>query len=351
MGNSFEVFSNYVVNKIKRKNRPKVNFFIDKKFTKKLKSSKCLPPSFIFNTKALKKYKKTLIIVCIGNSTVNQPVCRRLIKFGYVKVFSMYEFEDFHCAYDSKSVNQIGKELDKYNNLYPRFASEIFFDDRSRRVFSAFQSSFYFSENPKIPKNVKSDEQIEVEIKFIDSNIDAIKLLSAGSYDGEILNRLSYQLPKIKGTVFFCEPNRENYLRTVSTSKSTSCKLNIVTIPVALGKKFSYINIQGSGVTSRTVKNTNRSYQIVKVPIDFLFDKQGLSHILIDVEGEELDVLSGAKQLIMKSAPNICISVYHHPSDIFRIPIYLHKLQPKYRFYLRNYSGFNTDTLLYCIAR
>ena len=53
------------------------------------------------------------------------------------------------------------------------------------------------------------------------------------------------------------------------------------------------------------------------------------------------------KEIIKKHHPKLAVCVYHSPDHIWTIPQFLHELVPEYKFYLRNYTGFTSETVLY----
>ncbi len=67
----------------------------------------------------------------------------------------------------------------------------------------------------------------------------------------------------------------------------------------------------------------------------------------MDIEGAELEALKGTETLIKKNKPDLAISVYHAPNHIWEIPLYIESLKQGYEFYLRNYTSFTHDTVLY----
>jgi hypothetical protein len=70
--------------------------------------------------------------------------------------------------------------------------------------------------------------------------------------------------------------------------------------------------------------------------------------IKLDIEGSEEAALRGAEHLIRRSRPGLAVSVYHLPSDIWRIPLLLSEyLDGRARFYLRRHSRTIADTVLY----
>ena len=67
----------------------------------------------------------------------------------------------------------------------------------------------------------------------------------------------------------------------------------------------------------------------------------------MDIEGAELDALIGAEKTIRENVPDLGICVYHSPNHLWEIPLFLNNLDLGYRFYLRNYTSFMHETVLY----
>ena len=70
----------------------------------------------------------------------------------------------------------------------------------------------------------------------------------------------------------------------------------------------------------------------------------------MDIEGAELEALKGEEKTIQANRPDLGICVYHSPSHLWEIPLYLHGLGVGYRLYLRNYTSFTGETVLYAAA-
>lgn len=58
----------------------------------------------------------------------------------------------------------------------------------------------------------------------------------------------------------------------------------------------------------------------------------------------------GAKSAIQKYKHKIPICVYRKPEDMLVIQKYIKTLVPDYKFYVRHYSSFDTETVLYAIG-
>ena len=71
--------------------------------------------------------------------------------------------------------------------------------------------------------------------------------------------------------------------------------------------------------------------------------------ITMDIEGAEIFALRGMRKIIERYHPKLAISVYHNPEHLWKIPLLLQEIAPDYKFYLRNYTSFSFETILYAI--
>ena len=83
--------------------------------------------------------------------------------------------------------------------------------------------------------------------------------------------------------------------------------------------------------------------------IDDVVGKDNVTFIKMDIEGSELEALRGASKTIQEHSPKLAISVYHKPEDIIDIPLFISEINSGYKFYLRHYTNWSVDTVLYAI--
>jgi len=83
--------------------------------------------------------------------------------------------------------------------------------------------------------------------------------------------------------------------------------------------------------------------------IDSVLQGERATLIKLDIEGAELQALKGARETIVKHRPRLAVCVYHKPEDMLEIPLYLQSLIPDYKFYIRHYSNFWYETVLYAV--
>jgi hypothetical protein len=69
----------------------------------------------------------------------------------------------------------------------------------------------------------------------------------------------------------------------------------------------------------------------------------------MDVEGSEMEALSGAIETIKKHKPKLAVAVYHRREDIIEIPKFIQSIREDYKFYLRIHREVADDVILYAI--
>lgn len=94
---------------------------------------------------------------------------------------------------------------------------------------------------------------------------------------------------------------------------------------------------------------TGGGTSIKVMPIDEVLGEERVTFIKMDVEGSELQSLEGARNTIQRDKPKLAICIYHKPEDMVTIPLYIKKLVPEYKFYVRHHSSGAVETVLYAV--
>ena len=71
--------------------------------------------------------------------------------------------------------------------------------------------------------------------------------------------------------------------------------------------------------------------------------------IKFDIEGAELDALSGGRRTIRRRRPVLAVSTYHQQSHLWEIPLAIAQWNSEYRFALRPHGTEGWDLVCYAI--
>ncbi len=92
-----------------------------------------------------------------------------------------------------------------------------------------------------------------------------------------------------------------------------------------------------------------------KTEIDFLnvdkiCEKETVTYIKMDVEGEEKNVLFGARDTILRDKPKMLVSAYHKTEDLIALPKAVLNIRDDYKIYIRHFRSLPAwDTNFYFV--
>ena len=108
-------------------------------------------------------------------------------------------------------------------------------------------------------------------------------------------------------------------------------------------KEEIYFKEEGAG----SCMDSNGEITVQGLDIDSAVNDEKVTFIKMDIEGSELKALEGAKNTIINNRPRLAICIYHKPMDVIEIASYLLELIPEYKFYIRHYTSYIWETVLY----
>lgn len=189
-------------------------------------------------------------------------------------------------------------------------------------------------------------EAVVFYYKYCLSELDSIEqikgktIIDAGAYIGDTALIFSELAPE---KIVSFEPVQENIELCKKTVQMNGLT-NVVLEQKALGSQAGYMDmyIAGEGSTSHPREEDRVFYaqdtsRVQVVTLDNYVNENQLRVGLIkaDVEGSELDLLLGARQVISEQRPVLLICIYHNRHDFFNIKPILESWNLNYRFKIR----------------
>jgi len=172
--------------------------------------------------------------------------------------------------------------------------------------------------------------------------------LDCGLYHGETTFKFLKWCNRNYKKIIAFEPNRDSYLFCLNQTEIQNIK-NFQMFNKGVWNKNETLHFKIVNGTDSFITSEDGEKLIETITIDEVLAGEGATFIKMDVEGAELNALYGAKITIQNYRPKLAICIYHKPEDIITILSYLYELVPEYKFYLRHYSTYSQETVLYAI--
>ena len=220
-------------------------------------------------------------------------------------------------------------------------------DDISRKHYIAYINQ-KISMDYKYLDGVYLDEDqyfLEDIIKFVDNEC----FVDCGAYTGDTADAFVKRIEADGGryqAIHSFEPDKHNY--EILQERKIK-RLHSYCLATGKEKMEMHFSSKGKGSSSGLTFDVNA--ETIKVDtIDNILQNQRVTFIKMDVEGYELDSLTGAESVIRKNKPKLAICIYHKKEDLWQIQEYIKSLIPEYKFYVRAYEKTATELVLYAVV-
>jgi FkbM family methyltransferase len=286
-----------------------------------------------------------LVVVCLGKQTYFDEVVGTLRQLGFRHIISLMDIYEIHNPF------RLPQELEEsgyqyYINQRERIESclDIFEDDHSREIYVRSLQTHLQRIPVAIPMCDRNEQYTPQGILLTRGYS---RFIYCGVSVGEMA-RVFSQVGKVDELVCFePDPNQFRLTAEYLSAHHAQHARCLTAIPCAVysHEAIEPFTCSDTSFGSRILASGEARIQCVS--IDNVLPGFQPTFINMDIEGAELEALKGAEKTILASRPDLGICVYHSPSHLWEVPLYLHSLGVGYRFYLRNYTSFTGETVLY----
>lgn len=171
--------------------------------------------------------------------------------------------------------------------------------------------------------------------------------LDCGAFAGD--SAIIFEKEYHPSRVYAFEPNPDNYRYLLETIKLNNLD-RVIPVQKGVGKKSGIINYTPFGIASSASEEGSKKMDIVSID-DFVNEHDlSIGLIKMDVEGYELEALSGAKLTIERFKPVLLISIYHHPEELFGTKKFIQAIVPDYMFKIKHLADLRPLGEIHLIA-
>ncbi|MGF0236720.1 FkbM family methyltransferase [Rhodococcus sp. IEGM1300] len=218
-------------------------------------------------------------------------------------------------------------------------------DERSREVFDGLMTMRL--DLGHADSAIRSDFLDEyLEPGFITA-ADLRHYVDAGAYNGDTLAKIESRFGPVESSYLF-EPEQLAFLE---------CQRRFEGRPevVALRAAMTEVACQLSAPESNScdvlgVLSVEQSLvplvHVPGIPLDQIMPAR-VSLIKLDIEGAERGALRGAREVIQRDRPKLCVCAYHRGDDLWKLIDTVLSIRDDYKVGVRHYSDIVDDTTLY----
>jgi FkbM family methyltransferase len=263
---------------------------------------------------------------------------------------------------DPESVSLVKLLLERYSNpfaVYPSLYPKMVFNQQELAEQEAFRHSRKnLSQKHGIPLAeidpsplMYQSGLIYVPEKARKSIKDSV-VLDIGAFTGQASQSFLDLQP---ACIYPVEPSKGNYAKLNSNLQDHIKAARVTPVNCAMGdrKGSLYISDEGNSSSLSAAATGNKAQEVKVNTVDLFVQENNIARvglIKMDVEGFEMNVMNGALKTIVRDKPVLLVSIYHTPTDFFKIKPILEDLNLGYRFRIRKTNPFwlTYDTILIC---
>ena len=316
-------------------------------------------------TQACEKYGAENMIVLLSFASSRPDVLETISRVA--SVCEMYIPDVPVCGTDLFNAEFYEAHLDEITA-----ARALFADEQSRRVYDGILK-YKLSGRMDILRATESEPaEAYRNILHAESFVTTADL---GAYNGDSIRDLRQYAPRLQ-SVIAMEPDRRNFRKLseyATALREAGEPLTVHPVQAGAWSHTATLTFHGSGNRNAGLTDSSDAAQshilpstadnpyfgkTAEVPVTALdtaaaevFGNTRVDYIKYDVEGAETEALMGSRGIIQRDAPALLVSAYHRNTDLFRLPLLVHELNPAYKLFLRRMAGVPAwDINLYAVS-
>jgi FkbM family methyltransferase len=225
-------------------------------------------------------------------------------------------------------------------------AARLWADDQSRLEYLAQLRLRFYGDLLGLP----APDPAQYAPKDLFAPDDSEVFVDCGAFNGDTVEAFIRAWDNRFKSVYALEPDPASCakLETFVKALPNSVARRVTILPIAVGEDSGTARFHADGTMGAAVSDDGEIVVACRT-LDETFEREDVTYIKMDIEGQEPAALRGARQLLARCRPVLAVCVYHTPEHLWSIPMFLARELDDYRFFLRSHKPDGWDVILYAV--
>lgn len=207
-----------------------------------------------------------------------------------------------------------------------------------------FNDQCIFRRNPDYAEQPSPSPISKLYFPDFITRLDSEVFIDAGACNGDTVRDFMKRWPKFKSIVAF-EPDQNNFNDMCNEVDNSDGKITM--LRMALSDYEGYTQFTANGDYSSHLGYGEEKVRVTT--LDKILGDVVPTYIKADVEGSELELLWGARNMLKQHKPVLAICAYHTSDHLWEIPLLIHAINPEYSLHLRRYAEGAFELVWYAV--
>lgn len=292
--------------------------------------------------------KKDECVIIISSINYQYSISKMLVDNYNITADMLYGYTDEYYEkniFQKEYTDNLRKEIESVWSKIEDRESQEYFDASIRYRFN--RNPLELMPNSKMKRNGEYADIVRVHENDI--------IVDCGAYTGDTAE-MYCDYVNDRCIVYAFEPFRESFCQLEKNIREKG-KRNVYAFNCAVSNEnrkdiicFDNDDFKMGMIIGEKGK---RNEEIIDVrTIDSILGEcESIDFIKMDIEGEEMNALAGAANIIKKFAPDMMISAYHKFEHILQIPQFLREINPNYRIFVGHAPNVSLEIEIYATVK
>lgn len=250
---------------------------------------------------------------------------------------------DYYTYKDETAYQIVKSHYDEFRLVYNSLA-----DKRSKEIYLNILNSKISLDNKYLEFISSPSQEQYFDQELLKLKTDEI-FCDCGSYNGDTMETF-FQLTGGNCRKYIAiEADKDIYLELNQKVADGNYK-HVTAHNIACWNEKTVLKFQSAKSAGHIADEGE--IEVLADTLDHILKDEPVTMIKMDIEGAEPAALTGARAVISKYKPVLCICIYHNLKDYYKIPLMMKELNPDYHLFVRNYTDMvAVETVCYAVPR